>query len=320
MDPSFNSTNDFSSDLPFADTEELGNVASLLLGTFLSLILYGMSVHQAYMFFSLHHNQQGRVLKTLISVIFAFCMYANYELLVLDRRPGASLVHNRWSLDILNVFAAVIFCFTQSLFARRVYLMWPTHGMMVATAACILTAAQFGTAVATTALLYMPRSVEAMRKIRITHSALVLVASTLLAGSLIHQLRRLRQSANFTKTDHILKTLIIYTWHTGLLIGISSLLSLLLAVACPASQVSTAVDIVATQLYAVSLLAELNHRHEWQGSDACSGTSGSFRFSPVRARSASPWQMVHANRRASRGLQMNQHQGHHYHRRREGRR
>ncbi|KAL1942258.1 hypothetical protein VTO73DRAFT_6322 [Trametes versicolor] len=287
--------------------EQFRNLGSLLLGTFLGLILYGMTVHQTYTF-CIYQKEQTRILKPLILIILALetihsalCMHASYEFLVLDRYLGVIPQKNRWSMDILNVFAAVIFCFTQSLFARRVYLMWPTYGLMIVAGAAILTAGQFGTAIAATVLLYLPRTAEMARKTRllgVAHSAAVMVASALLAGALIHRLRLLRKRADFAKTDHTLKVLITYTWNTGLLIFFTSLLSLIFAIVWPKSRVCVAVDIVATQLYAVSLLAELNHRREYLSPDATSGVSDL-----QKGRSGSPWSMIYATRRASRGLQ-----------------
>ncbi|EIW52940.1 uncharacterized protein TRAVEDRAFT_53369 [Trametes versicolor FP-101664 SS1] len=237
--------------------EQFRNLGSLLLGTFLGLILYGMTVHQTYTF-CIYQKEQTRILKPLIIIILALetihsvlCMHASYEFLVLDRYLDMIPEKNRWSMDILNVFAAVIFCFTQSLFARRVYLMWPTyHGLMIVAGAAILTAGQFGTAIAATVLLYLPRTPEVVRKTRllgVAHSAAVMVASALLAGALIHRLRLLRKRTDFEKTDHTLKVLITYTWNTGLLIFFTSLLSLVFAIVWSKSRVCVAVDIVATQ-------------------------------------------------------------------------
>ncbi|KAI0822135.1 hypothetical protein BC628DRAFT_700881 [Trametes gibbosa] len=251
---------------PIDNPEQVRTLASLLFGTFIGLILYGISVHQTYVFVSLHQMDQGRVPKPLIFIILVLesihsglCIHASYDFLVTNRALEVIPDKSRWSMDILNVFAAVIFCFTQSLFGRQVYLIWPTFGLLVVIAAGILTAGQFCTATAATVLLYMPRTTELTQKIQllgVARSAAVLGASALLAGALIHRLRSLRTSTDFKSTDHTIKTLITYTWNTGLLIGISSLLSLIFALAWPQGRLCIAVDIVATQLYAVSLLAE----------------------------------------------------------------
>ncbi|KAI0367901.1 hypothetical protein BV20DRAFT_1054473 [Pilatotrama ljubarskyi] len=265
-------------------TETIG---ALLIGTWLGLILYGLFVHQTYVFFSTGPKEQSRVLTGLVLTILiletlhsVFCMLATYSSFAIDRPLAISASKNGWSLHILDVLSAVIFCFTQSLFARRVALIWRDYGPVVAIIAVssssvdalrlasidridvfpgqgALTAGQLGAAIASSVLMYMSptdHTLEQIGSLHIAQSVLVIVASELLAGALIHRLRRSR--TGYARTDGIIRLLILCAGNTGLLVGISSLLSLIFSKAWPNSHLCGAVNIVATNLYAVSLLAE----------------------------------------------------------------
>ncbi|KAH9850393.1 hypothetical protein C2E23DRAFT_887299 [Lenzites betulinus] len=187
--------------------------------------------------------------------------------------------------QILNVFAAVIFCFTQSLFGRQFGppMGWSSSPPQVSS---------------------QRDNLELLLLLGVARSAAVMIASALLAGALIHRLRSLRSFTDFRKTDHRIKALITYTSNTGLLIGISSLLSLIFALAWPQGQVCIAIDIVATQLYAVSLLTELNCSREYVYTDGSSIITETVRSPSVLAQPSSQWVNLYTSRRASRGHHM----------------
>ncbi|KAI9059460.1 hypothetical protein FKP32DRAFT_1688194 [Trametes sanguinea] len=240
------------------------DLGALLISTFLGLMFYGVSTHQAYLFYYTEAKERSRALKVMLAVVLALqtvhcglCMHANYAVLIGEAMSMEFPVQGGWSLNILSVFSAAIFCTTHSIFARRVSRLWPTFGCFIAIVVGILTAGQLGTVIASSVLLYMPRTDRLISYIRwliCGHSAMVMLASGLLAGALIWYLWRSR--TGFTRTDHIITLLILYTLNTGILVGITSLFSLIFVVLWPTSLVSTSVEVVATNLYVVSLLSQ----------------------------------------------------------------
>ncbi|KAI0667459.1 hypothetical protein C8Q78DRAFT_1082179 [Trametes maxima] len=334
MDPHSNSTESL---FPLAAgrlEEAKAEVGALLVGTFLGLALYGISIHQAYDYFRLYSRKQMRTLKGVVSVILvletvhsALCVNASYDLLVVVVPPTSITSDSGWSLNTLNVFASVIFCFTQCVFARRVSLLWPKYGLIISITAGIFTIVQFGVfrvigaekrhrihhiAIHATDRHNGPAnqgksSAELQSWLGAAHSAGVMIASELLAGALIHRLRSSR--TGFKRTDHIIHRLTIYTFNTGLLVGISSLLSFIFAVTRPGSFLASSVNIVAAKLYAVALLAELNSRQDSIANDVLSQSS--LKPTPIvqYPRPSSPQKALLAlrrGRRASRALRPSQ--------------
>ncbi|KAL7278053.1 hypothetical protein ACG7TL_008017 [Trametes sanguinea] len=158
------------------------DLAALLISTFLGLMFYGVSTHQAYMFYCTEAKERSRVLKIMVAVVLALqtvhcglCMHAkfvaehyclrdvsvkpnaSYALLIGDAMSMGFPVQRGWSLNgnwqILSVFSAAIFCTTHSIFARRVSRLWPTYGCFIAILVGILTAGQLGAVIASSVLL-----------------------------------------------------------------------------------------------------------------------------------------------------------------------
>ncbi|KAI0641744.1 hypothetical protein C8Q79DRAFT_929756 [Trametes meyenii] len=174
MDSYSNSTDGPVSPIAGPLEEVKAEVGALLVGTFLGLALYGMSIHQA--------------------------------------RAALNAKLEGLGYSTLNVFArsfpsqAVIFCFTECVFSRRVSLLWPKYGLMIAITAGIFTVVQFGSVIVSCVstevkilipvfLRYMPQTTTIVQRIRwlgAAHSVGVMVASELLAGALIHRLRSSR--------------------------------------------------------------------------------------------------------------------------------
>ncbi|KAI0331566.1 hypothetical protein GY45DRAFT_1322161 [Cubamyces sp. BRFM 1775] len=293
------------------------NLGALLIGTYLGLMLYGLSLHQAYVFYTPGYKETSWKLKMAVAIILvletvhsALCIYANYTSLIVDTSRDNVPSSNgcEWSINILSVFAATIFCLTQSIYAWNVVRLLPVYGLLVAIVVAVLATGQLGTVIAASVLLYKARTERIVRDIRwlsCVHSAMVMVASQLLAGVLISYLRRSR--TGFTRSDHIIRTLILYVCNTGLLVGISSILSLIFVLVWPRSLLSVAVEIVATNLYAVSLLAQLNSRQELRNVETRSYTITyeATRQYNLPEKSSPTWTGVFFNtaRRSSQGPQ-----------------
>ncbi|KAI0740146.1 hypothetical protein C8Q76DRAFT_706933 [Earliella scabrosa] len=269
-----------SSDSPLNSSTALDStVGALLVGTFIGVMLYGFLVHQSFQYMC--KSRDGWRLRSLVTAIVALetahsvlCMHFSYHYLVVDRLSGA--VHGRiWSANIQGILAGAIICLCQSFLARCVYLIWMKFGPQVVFTAGVLTLGQFGMVTAATVLLWMRPDNQYAVTIRLlnsAHSGLAVLANIILAASLIYCL--LQNRSGFTRTNSIIRVLIAYTVNSGLLIGLSTSLAFIFALACPNSQVYAAIDIVATKIYAITLLAHLNSRRDLHRIDASGSSTG----------------------------------------------
>ncbi|KAI0739663.1 hypothetical protein C8Q80DRAFT_195226 [Daedaleopsis nitida] len=201
-------------------------------------------------------------------------MHFSYYYLVNIRTADLQTVDGSvWSANILGVFEGAIICLCQTFLARSVYLLGRQYGLLVVVLAGVLNLAQFGlsqsissttvhtdaTIAAATVLVNASRAnyqyISTIRRLNCTHLGMALAAILVLAGALTYSLHRSR--TGFHKTDSVITVLMRYTVNTGLLIGIMTFLSLVLAIVLPDTQTSMAVDIVTTKIYANTLLAHV---------------------------------------------------------------
>ncbi|KAI0808225.1 hypothetical protein C8Q74DRAFT_121884 [Fomes fomentarius] len=266
-----NSSNTLSDGTLGAPTTTRGMVDStlgaLLIGTLIGLMLYGFSVHQAYRCQRLRADWRSRTLVSAIIVLetahSVSYMHLSYFYLVTSKSSAlrSDVQRSVWSANILGIFSGLIFSLCQSFLAWRVHKLWPRHGLRVVVAAALLTLGQFAMTIAATVLLFMrtpDQHTSTIQALNGTHSGMVVAANIILTVSLIYRLRRSR--TGFCRTDSIIDIIIVYTVNTGFLIGISTLAAFIFALAWPKSQVGAAVDMVATKIYAITLLAEMNSR------------------------------------------------------------
>ncbi|OJT11707.1 hypothetical protein TRAPUB_11769 [Trametes pubescens] len=188
---------------------------AFLLGTFLGLVLYGVTIHQTYRYFRLYHDD-GILVKAFVVCIFvietlqiATCMHTCYFYLVTNYFEPEALRRGVWSIQALEVFLS------QSFFARRVYLVRPQYKVVVALAVSFsLVALAFGTA--TTAQGIKIHTFARFRHYTWMDSVAfgaAVASDALTTGVLIFVLKASR--TGFKKTDHIIDRLTLYAVNTG---------------------------------------------------------------------------------------------------------
>ncbi|KAI0357947.1 hypothetical protein OH77DRAFT_1519237 [Trametes cingulata] len=239
---------------------------AVLLGTFLGLILYGLTLHQSYRYFRLY-PADSRILKSLVAVVILletvtsiFSMHVCYYYLTSNYFNPTALLHGIWSINLFPIASGVVMVTTQSFFARRVWLVGP-HYRPVVVLAGVLCIAELGFFFAATSEAFIIPTFEGFRKVTwlvSTGSTMAVTADVLLTIALIIVLHRSR--TGLRRTDSMIDVMITYSVNTGLLTGIFNLLSLLFAFIRPGDLIYIGFGIPGVKLYATTLLAALNSR------------------------------------------------------------
>ncbi|KAI0631854.1 hypothetical protein C8Q77DRAFT_1159588 [Trametes polyzona] len=262
-----------------------------LIGTFLSLILYGINVHQAYRYFRLYPEDRTALRLFVACIIVAetlfttSCMHTCYFYLIKKYFDPLGLLHGVWSLQVLPALTGFVIFLTQCFFARRVYLLRPQYRPLVAIAVffSLVTLAE-------TVKTYQVVAFEKFEHytwIDCAGLAGAVVSDGLTTSMLLIILRQSR--TGFKQTDHILDRLILYTVNTGLLTTFFNILAVVLvrstwshamrlldqpinvwvkALLFPGKLIYIAIVVVDTKVYSNSLLAVyvgfFNRRHKYQ--------------------------------------------------------
>ncbi|KAI0363876.1 hypothetical protein BV20DRAFT_1125975 [Pilatotrama ljubarskyi] len=267
-------------------------VGAILIGTFVSLILYGLVIHQAYLYFRMYQNDTAVIKTFVITMLVAetvhviFCMHMIYYYLVTNYFNPPSLQIGVWSMDaqpVLNSFGIFV---SKGFFTYRVYMISPKSRMLVPIS-ILCTLFAIGCTSAATYESVRHVSFAGFRAYTWLDSAgfAATVASDILITSvLIFTLKRSR--TGFKRTDHIVDRLILYTVNTGLLTSICNILALVLGLAQPSNMIYIGVAIISTKVYANSLLAALNTRRSLAASDVA--TSGGVK-NATRTTNAEVW-------------------------------
>ncbi|KAI0654671.1 hypothetical protein C8Q70DRAFT_1086597 [Cubamyces menziesii] len=211
---------------PFRVPSLQDTFGALFIGMCICILLYGMTLHQTYLYWRFF-QRDPRFLKFVVSLIIA----KPYNYLVIDYFNPLRLLSDTCSQQID----------LSSFYTRRVYMIDPSYRVLVALA-IILLVSEFGFMVALT--------VKAFQGHKLTVSI-----DSIVSGVLITVL--LKSKTGFKRTDSLIQTLMVYTINTGVIAGI---LTFVFALVMPGNLIYTAVGVVATKLYANSVLAVLNAR------------------------------------------------------------
>ncbi|KAI0349467.1 hypothetical protein OH77DRAFT_1228779 [Trametes cingulata] len=129
--------------LPRLDIDKL--YGALLLGTFISLVLYGVSLHQLYQYVRRHWRADTVSIRCLVVVVMALqtlhivvLMHTCYYYLVSNFFEPTVLAASVWSLLLTPVITAWITVISQVFFARRVSLIDFRYRILVAIAVVAL--------------------------------------------------------------------------------------------------------------------------------------------------------------------------------------
>ncbi|CDO77920.1 hypothetical protein BN946_scf184727.g9 [Trametes cinnabarina] len=238
-------------------TETFGAV---LIGSFASLTLFGVNLHQTFRYFRLfpkdapsivfviiHADDCSSALEVLHTIMG---MHICYHYLVNSYFYPTNLLTGVWSIK------GSVIVVSQFFFARRVYLIGG-HQRYLAIITALLLVGELAATIETYIQVTFDRFIHVSWLIS-GGFAMAVVADGTVAVCLINALRRSRE--NHRRTDPWLDILLVYTVNTGLLTSILSIFSLIFASIYKSTLIYVGFNTVATRLYANSLMAVLNSR------------------------------------------------------------
>ncbi|KAI0324718.1 hypothetical protein GY45DRAFT_1331264 [Cubamyces sp. BRFM 1775] len=250
---------------------QLGSVGPIYIGVTLGMMLYGLTLHQAYRYYKHYPEDPLLYPKGLVTIILLLetlhtivWMYIGYRYMVIEAFNFPDILNSHWTIPStflitsLSVFACQVFYCCRVYNFGAFFYKW----ILIPAVVPMCVAVTFG----------IVAGVEAFRIVKVLTdldkiSWMVSVAYGLSAGSdivlssiLIFALLRVRSQSKIRSTKTVLKTLIIYTINTGLLTSIVSFFAFLFAIVNRQTLVYAGISIVGAKLYANSVLALLNSR------------------------------------------------------------
>ncbi|KAI0353769.1 hypothetical protein OH77DRAFT_1522309 [Trametes cingulata] len=233
-----------------------------LLGTFMSLILFGISIHQCYRYCRLYPTDTLYIrslvggLMILETLQMTLLMFTCYYYLVSNYFNVAVFNNGVWSLKIIPGFIGLITLTAQTFFARRAWLLGSKYRVVVSIAIfCLFLHVGFAIGV-----VIVSFQIHSLDKIGPSNRWLFGVAlfpaslaDVLLAGVIIIALRRSHQS--YKQVDTWFDAFILYVVNTGLLTGIFNLIPSILAANNSKNFIWASFSFIAARLYANTLLS-----------------------------------------------------------------
>ncbi|TBU39312.1 hypothetical protein BD309DRAFT_443287 [Dichomitus squalens] len=288
MDPSSSTTSSVNAPLDHLAGFVAKTYGSVLLGTYLSLILYGGILHQTYRYFGAYpEDKKGLKIIVSLTVLLetvhtAACIYICYKALVTDHSDIARLENLMKRTHFGPLLMSIIIGLTQGFFARRAYVFGKKYRAWIRLVAVLMFLA-FGFSIGQTILrisffvallkrvapgstcvgLLMPLrhgKISATRTpwLEPCATGIAIVEDVIMTTVLILALHHSR--SGIKSTDSLLNRVILYAITTGMLTSGCMILLFVTNLAFPDDIIYVGVSFVATKLYTNSLLAALNTR------------------------------------------------------------
>ncbi|KIM86761.1 hypothetical protein PILCRDRAFT_816005, partial [Piloderma croceum F 1598] len=180
-----------------------------------------------------------------------------------------ALLRPPWSLNILGLFNGVIILFAQGFFATRVRTCFgsPYVSSLCWTLALLRFVGAIGTTVYSLTRPTFPHNQHKLDAFITIVLAISAVVDAIIASSLCYQLFRLCRNSMPKRMTRIIDRMIIITIPTGLAISVFTIAMLICSLTTPHISVSTAMVLFETELFSISMLANLNGRLTLRESD-----------------------------------------------------
>ncbi|PIL32232.1 hypothetical protein GSI_05477 [Ganoderma sinense ZZ0214-1] len=229
-------------------------------------MLFGLTTHQTYRYFRLY-PEDGPKLKLLVFALLILDtlhtvtnIHLCYYYLVINYLKPSALGSGVWSLRISITETALVMLVSHGFFLRRIFLLGERKILPVLIIG-ILMVSELAFAIAVTVMTFVLVSFEAFK----THMWMIwvmlanaVVIDLLVTNCLIFYLWRSR--TGFKRTDNLLDVLMVYTINTGLSTSLLTLPAMICAIIMPDNLIWSAIYVIASKMYANSLLAVLNSR------------------------------------------------------------
>ncbi|KAI9059692.1 hypothetical protein FKP32DRAFT_1679747 [Trametes sanguinea] len=243
-------------------------IGSWLVGTFLTAVLVGTLMQQAFGYFRSYPADplymKIWVLLVVMLQLFstALIMHTSYYYLVTYYFNAAVFSKpDVWTSAFTPVSVSLgnLVAERRVFFAHRVFMIGTRYRVVVASA-MVMILASCGFFIAKTAQVFAAATVlhRPSQWPSSAGSALLLAGDLQLTGVLVYVLHTRR--SGFRRTDSMIDTLIAYALTTGSLICVLNIVSLILTIVFPHNIIFTASTLVAQAVYANSFIVALNTR------------------------------------------------------------
>ncbi|KAI0694302.1 hypothetical protein C8T65DRAFT_666911 [Cerioporus squamosus] len=239
---------------------------ALLLGMSFGLMLYGLTVHQAYRYFRMYPRDIG-LLKGFVLTLLALetlhtacSIIACYYHLVSNFANPQTLLRSHWSTQLLTPICGFTIILCQGFYARRVYLVGPQYRPLVVIAVvCMFVLSGF--TIGATVEGFLLTDLRDFQRVNWMISCLFgigVFTDAILTGALVWVLRKSR--TGIKQTDSTVDIIIAYAINTGLLNSILGLAGFLVVLISPGNFIYISIAIVFVKVYANCVLTSLNSR------------------------------------------------------------
>ncbi|KAH9052312.1 hypothetical protein EDB87DRAFT_530436 [Lactarius vividus] len=242
-------------------------LGAILLGCMLSTALSGMTIVQTFLYFRLYPKDPARIKLMVLGV------------LLLDATHTALMCASTWNYLVLNfgneeiadripitigltvALTATITFVAQLFFSHRVFKLSRSNWYITAPLV-VLSCARLGAALVSTTEMGKLRSyhlfVENFAYVFTLGLSMACTVDIGITASMCYFLQTSR--TGFGETDHVIDTIMLYTFNTGALTCVTTVLSMICWLTMPRNLIFLGLHFAISKLYANSLLATLNSR------------------------------------------------------------
>ncbi|KAF5377279.1 hypothetical protein D9615_006446 [Tricholomella constricta] len=258
-------------------------VGAIFVGVILGAALWGISCMQTYEYFSVskmrpstrhtkitlvqEYRRDAWFNKIMVGILFIldtvhqiFWTHVLYIYLITEYFNIAYLNQVVWSLVAQIIISALVGLIVQSFFLYRIWIL-SRHNIYAVAIVGILVVAEFGVSIAYFTEAWKVTTFDLLPNIfRLSQSVNSVAAAGDIAIAVTLIFILYRSKTGFSKSDSIVKQLILYSLNTGFLTSICALMSLITITLYPTNFMFMTFYIVLARLYTNSLLATLNAR------------------------------------------------------------
>ncbi|KAH9884530.1 hypothetical protein C8Q73DRAFT_796237 [Cubamyces lactineus] len=234
----------------------------IYLGVTMGMMLYGLTIHQAYRYYK--HCPEDRffypkgIVSLILQVPLAFetvhtvvWMYLGYRYLVIEAFDIGGILASHWTVSFTFILTPCTLYTCQVFYCYRIWHFGSTfyRRFLIPAAVTMCTGVMFAIVAGVKAFLTVRRITDLSRLNWMVSIAYGFSGGSdiLLAGILIFTLLRIRKESKVRSTRSVLNTLIIYTINTGLLTSIVSFFAFLFATVLPGNFIYAGISIVGSK-------------------------------------------------------------------------
>ncbi|KZP19019.1 hypothetical protein FIBSPDRAFT_828596 [Athelia psychrophila] len=236
----------------------------ILIGIFISLILFGIVVSQTFAYYQ-NCDNDPRGLKWFVAVLFAWDLISSilaiawmYELLIDNWGKIEAFTHGDWLLAGDPIIIGIVAWMAQSFFAWRIYVITSSRWLTAFIATCAVTTglAGIGTGIAS---LWVREYALFVNFNQIIVIFLVSAAVGDLGITVVVSYHLRRRRGSFEATDKILNSIIRLTVQNGFITALIAIVDLSVYFASPLPY-HMGISFIMPKLYSNTVLSSLNAR------------------------------------------------------------